>query len=168
MLLLLDSFPLFFATFGLTAGQAGLLAAGLGAATSIYGANKAAAAQEEAIKANKAAQDEANRLNYQRWLESQGVGPDGQPINTWLPRYAMVSRPTQVPEGFGLFTGGQTPTFTASNVTPTGVPTARALVYPSTAGLGGSAGGGGVGYGDLLNGINNQGRKVILPPEAAP
>lgn len=140
----------------------GIGSAVLGAGTALYGANKASQSTQDAINANKAAQDETNRLNYQRWLESQGVGPDGQPINTWLPRYAMVSRPTQVRPGFELFTGGSTPAFVASNVSTTGIPQARTPNYPSLSSIGGT-GGRGVGYGDLLNAMNNSGPKTDLP-----
>lgn len=91
----------------------------LGTATSLYGANKSAQAQRDAIAANKAAQDETNRLNYQRWLESQGVGANGQPINTWLPRYAMITKPNvEVPSGFGLFSK---PKYGAASVGANGV-----------------------------------------------
>lgn len=82
---------LFFGTF--TVGTASAAVGGAGIIASLIGANKAAKAQEAATEANRRAQEEANRMNYQRWLESQGVGADGAPINTWLPRYAMVRRP---------------------------------------------------------------------------
>lgn len=130
----------------------GIGSAVLGAGTAIYGANKSAKAQQAAIDANKQAQDETNRLNYQRWLESQGVGPDGQPINTWLPRYAMVRRPVQLAPGFEVFGSrmGQ-PKFMASSVGSNGVPN-RA---PATLGsLGGGAGG--TSYGDLLRSMPQQ------------
>lgn len=38
--------------------------------------------------------DETNAYNYRMWLESQGIGPDGKPINVGLPRWAMVQRGT--------------------------------------------------------------------------
>jgi hypothetical protein len=90
-------------------GTMGWIAAGsavLGAGASIYGAKKSAKAQAEAATTNKAAVDETNRLNYQRWLESQGVGANGQPINTWLPRYAGVRRYASAPAGFRLGNAG--------------------------------------------------------------
>lgn len=88
------------------ASAAGATAAGIAATTgaagigaSIYGANKAAKSQQAAIDANKASVDEANRLNYQRWLESQGVGPDGKPVNVNFPRY-FTSGPAGQPRRF--------------------------------------------------------------------
>lgn len=74
-----------------TAVAAGLGAAGIGA--SLFGANKQAKAVDKANKTNKQIADEANRLNYQMWLESRGIGPDGEHVNTKLPRWAS-SRPS--------------------------------------------------------------------------
>lgn len=64
-----------------------LAATAAGAATSYAGAKKNAAAARDAAAMNAASVNEANRLNYQRWLESQGVGPNGEPVNVNLPRY---------------------------------------------------------------------------------
>lgn len=80
-------------------GTAIALAAAAGAGTAVYGANKAAKSQAEATAANKASVDDTNKLNYQRWLESQGVGPDGKPVNTWLPRYFNM-QPIGTPRRF--------------------------------------------------------------------
>ena len=66
-------------------------AAGVGA--SVYGANKAAKTAKATNAANIQASKDADQLAYRRWLETQGVGDQGQAINTWLPRYATVSQP---------------------------------------------------------------------------
>lgn len=61
--------------------------AAAGTAASIYGANKNAKAVKEASDANAAAVAATNKLNYQTWLESKGVGTGGQAINVHMPRY---------------------------------------------------------------------------------
>ena len=79
-----------------------LAVAAIGAGASMYGANKAAKAQNAANAANQQIAAEANRYNYQMWLESQGVGPNGQPVNVRLPRYmyAQVGQKRRlVPKG---------------------------------------------------------------------
>lgn len=57
--------------------------AGLGA--SMYGANKSAKATAKANAQNIAANQESDRLNFQQWLMSRGIGTNGQPVNTKLP-----------------------------------------------------------------------------------
>jgi hypothetical protein len=112
----------------------------VGSATAIYGANKSAKSAADALAANKASQDETNRLNYQRWLESQGVGADGKPINTWLPRYAMINKPNvEVPAGFGLFSK---PKYGAASVGANGVMngTQMGQMAPSAGGAGPTGG----------------------------
>lgn len=70
---------------------AGLIGSALiGGAVSMSAANKAQAANQAAIDANSKNVSDTNAMNYQRWLESQGVGSNGQAINTWLPRYATL------------------------------------------------------------------------------
>lgn len=76
------------------------VAAVSGVGASIYGANKNAKAIKSTNDANIAAQKEADALNYRRWLETQGVGENGQAINTWLPRYATVNRAFGAPKKF--------------------------------------------------------------------
>lgn len=74
----------------------------VGAGTSIYGAKKQAKAQKEANAQRQALADQTNAYNYQMYLESLGVGPDGQPVNVRLPRYmyAQVGRKRRlVPRG---------------------------------------------------------------------
>lgn len=128
----------------------------IGSATSIYGANKSAKAQADANAANQAAQAEANRINYQRWLESQGVGADGKPVNTWLPRYATITRPNvEVPGGFSLF--GK-PKYGSAMVGANGVMNG-AQMAPGSGGAGPSGGGAGPAYdtgqGMQMGGGNN-------------
>ena len=128
----------------------------VGSATAIYGANKSAKAQAEANAANKASQDETNRLNYQRWLESQGVGSDGKPVNTWLPRYATITRPNvEVPSGFSLF--GK-PKYGSASVNANGVANGMQMA-PGAGGAGPSGGGAGpsgdMGQGMQMGGGNN-------------
>lgn len=77
-------------SMGWIAGGAALLGAG----SSIYGANKSAKAMDRSTDATLAAKKETDRLNYARWLESQGIGADGRPVNIFLPRYASVRRPS--------------------------------------------------------------------------
>ena len=81
-----------------TAAVIAASAAVAGTAVSYNAAKKNASAQRDANSANLAAQDEANRLNYQRWLESQGVGPDGNPVNTWLPRHLTMDPTAFAPQ----------------------------------------------------------------------
>ena len=64
-----------------------------GAAASYAGAQKQAKAVKEANAANAAATDAANERNYQIWLESRGVGANGQAINASLPRWANWKNP---------------------------------------------------------------------------
>jgi hypothetical protein len=130
---------LYLATSAWTAA-AMLGSAVVGSATAIYGANKSAKAQAEANAANQAAQAEANRLNYQRWLESQGVGSDGKPVNTWLPRYATITSPNvEVPRGFSLF--GK-PKYGSASVGANGVVNGMQMA-PGAGGAGPSGGGAG-------------------------
>ena len=68
-------------------------AAGVGA--SLYGAKKQSDAAKKASDANAASVDATNALNYQQWLESRGVGANGQAINTKLPRWAMWKMPAK-------------------------------------------------------------------------
>lgn len=79
--------------FGARASTAWVIAgsAVLGAGVSLYGSSQASKANDAAIAANKQSVADTNAMNYQRWLESQGVGADGKPINTWLPRYATLN-----------------------------------------------------------------------------
>ena len=69
-----------------TLAAAGLAAAGAGA--SLYGAKKQSSAIKKASEDNAAAQAASDERNYQMWLESRGVGQNGQAINTKLPRWA--------------------------------------------------------------------------------
>jgi hypothetical protein len=73
-------------------------AAGIGA--SIYGANKSTQAAEDAAAANSRSVAETNAMNYKRWLESQGVGANGESVNTWLPRNFMLSSTALKPRRF--------------------------------------------------------------------
>lgn len=161
---LVEHFPFIIGTFGLSAAAwAGIGAVG-GIGASLYGANKSAQAQQAAIDANARAQEESNRLNYQRWLESQGVGQDGQPINTWLPRYAMATRPTALPPGFGVFgSGSKVPTMTVANVGTNGVPSR--MNAPTLGSMGRGAGSGSPSYADLLGSLDN---RTKIPNENAP
>jgi hypothetical protein len=84
------------ATSALIAAGVGLAGAGVAA----YGANKNAKSQAAATAANKASVDSTNEMNYKRWLESQGVGANGESINTWLPRNFTVSTPVGQPRRF--------------------------------------------------------------------
>jgi hypothetical protein len=116
----------------------------VGSATAIYGANKSAKAQQDATAANKASQDETNRLNYQRWLESQGVGANGQPINTWLPRYAMITKPNvEVPSGFSLFSKPKygTASVGANGVVNPAMPATGSAMSSNGAAMGGAVAG---------------------------
>lgn len=63
----------------------------LGVGASIYGANKSAKAVDKATQANAQSVADTNALNYKRWLESQGIGENGERLNVWLPRYAKVN-----------------------------------------------------------------------------
>jgi hypothetical protein len=62
-------------------------AAVLGAGASVYGANKQSKAIKSANAANQQAVQNTNDANYRLWLESRGVGPSGQAVNTKLPRW---------------------------------------------------------------------------------
>ena len=66
-------------------------AAGVGA--SLYGAKKQSDAVKKASAENAASVDAANERNYQMWLESRGVGSNGQAINASLPRWANWKNP---------------------------------------------------------------------------
>lgn len=72
----------------------GVGVAGIGA--SMYGANKNAKAQAAANAANVQAQEDANRIAYEQWLMTRGVGRNGEPVNTRLPLWATA------PAGFGV------------------------------------------------------------------
>lgn len=118
-----------------------LIAGGLGAGASLYGASKAASAQDRATQANIEATAEANRLNYKRWLESQGVGENGAPINTWLPRYATVGSNFLSPTKKFRRAGSGTTTTVTPNSYPTGaVGTGGAMISSFGGGAGPYAG----------------------------
>jgi hypothetical protein len=85
-----------------------LAASAIGAGATAYGANKQskdnAAAQDE----NRKATDENNRLAWVNYLMSRGINPtgvtaagqlpsSGSPINSRLPLWAIVTRPTTSP-----------------------------------------------------------------------
>lgn len=72
--------------------SAGVAAAGTAATVvSANKANKTARANTQAaIDAQKAAEDK----NYAQWLESRGVGANGQAVNTKLPRYMNWTMPS--------------------------------------------------------------------------
>lgn len=73
-------------------------AAGIGA--SLYGANKSAQSARDAADANSKSVADTNAMNYKRWLESQGVGANGESVNTWLPRNFMLSSTALKPRRF--------------------------------------------------------------------
>src|SRR4051812_7830967 len=62
-------------------------AAVIGAGAAVYGANKNAKAIDAANKANADTVNGTNALNYKMWLESRGVGENGQAINAKFPRW---------------------------------------------------------------------------------
>lgn len=67
--------------------------AAAGVAGSVYGAEKNKKAQKKATEANAKNVSDTNALNYQMWLESRGIGPNGQPVNTQLPRFMSWTMP---------------------------------------------------------------------------
>lgn len=80
----------------------------VGAGVSMYGANKQAKANAAAQNANIAAQKEAERQNWLRYLMTRGINPDpntptgtipgaapGAPVNTRLPLWMRVVTPPQ-------------------------------------------------------------------------
>jgi succinate dehydrogenase/fumarate reductase flavoprotein subunit len=91
---------------GITAGGAALGAAGVGGLTlagglaagaavggtvaSMQGAKKQSKAITAANKANAKSVDDTNKYNYRMWLESRGVGENGQAVNAQLPRWMTV------------------------------------------------------------------------------
>ena len=95
-----------YATYGLiVAGGTALI----GTAANMYGANKQSKADAEARRLTYAAEQEAERQNWARWLASRGIAPGpeiqtgvipgtvaGQVINTKLPLWMNVSVPQQM------------------------------------------------------------------------
>ena len=61
--------------------------AGAGVAVAAKSAADQKKANKEAAKANKEANESSNEMNYAQWLESRGIGANGQPVNALLPRY---------------------------------------------------------------------------------
>lgn len=104
----------------------------VGAAGSVMSADSSRKAAHTAADANKANVAATNATDYQRWLESQGVGPDGNPVNTKLPRWM-----TAASGSFGT-PSVRSPTFSMNPTSPAigalgGVPSAsssNALVAP--------------------------------------
>lgn len=92
-------------------------AAVVGAGATVYGAQQNKKAVAKAADSAATSVADTNALNYQRWLESQGVGPDGKPVNTKMPRWM-----TTAPGAFG--TARVRPMV---NVTGTSVPSIAAL-----------------------------------------
>jgi hypothetical protein len=71
----------------------GIGTAVVGVATSVYGAEQNKKAQKKAIAANAKSITDTNDANYRLWLESRGVGADGRPVNTQLPRFMNWTMP---------------------------------------------------------------------------
>jgi|GEM_PF-6038319 len=76
----------------------------LGTAMNAYGANKAAKAQKTSEAANRAAQDEANKVEWVNYLMSRGIKPKGpvkpgemptdyETVNARLPLWAKLTIP---------------------------------------------------------------------------
>lgn len=76
----------------MSAATVAAVAAVAAVGTSVYSASQQAGAQKDALNQNKAAQDQANAINYERWMASRGVDASGNPVNTKLPIY-MTSTP---------------------------------------------------------------------------
>jgi hypothetical protein len=85
-------------------GTAALIAGGLGAGASLYGANKQSKNQKATDASNRAAIQESDLNSWRGYLMQRGLNPSGvttfgqiptnaQAVNTRLPLYATVSRP---------------------------------------------------------------------------
>lgn len=66
-------------------------AAALAAGATVYSSQQSSKSAKAAMNANAANIGDTNALNYQTWQESKGIGSNGQPINTWLPRYLTTT-----------------------------------------------------------------------------
>lgn len=96
--------------------------AGAGVAVAAKSAADQKKANKEAAKANKEANAASNEQNYAMWLESRGIGANGQPVNALLPRYFGSTQGRNaagqlVPTGSAIISGN--PTYPAGGSTPT-------------------------------------------------
>lgn len=94
----------------------GLATVAVGAGSAIYGANQQKKANQAAVSANQANADQTNQSAWNSYLLSRGVNPagaatgtiptNGQAVNTKLPLWANVSRPSGAAKGFRLTASG--------------------------------------------------------------
>lgn len=121
--MILETFPIILATFGLSGTALAVLGAGaLGAGASVYGANKQSKATQDAASKNNQSQAAQNAAAWSNYLMTRGINPAGaqtgqipqgaQSINARLPLWATVRR----------------------NVTPQGAVSLRSSAYPSATG----------------------------------
>lgn len=130
---MIDLLPLFIGTFGLSAAAIAGITGVAGVGASLYGASKNAKAQKAAMEANAKSVADTNQLNYQRWLESQGVGQNGEALNTWLPRYAKLNTNFAQPGGrrFRRIAGAQLVPSLQAN----GAPSVASFSAPASRGV---------------------------------
>ena len=90
--------------FGMSATTAALVGGGLGAAATIYGANKQASANQAAQQQNYQQFLDQQKNDWQRYLMQRGINPgadtqtgviptNGTPMNTKLPLWMTVNTP---------------------------------------------------------------------------
>lgn len=111
--MILDLYPVFIGTFGLSGvAFATLVAGGVGAGASIYGANKQSKAQQAASAQNQESVDKQNASAWASYLLSRGVNPNGVAtgqiptnpvaVNSRLPLWANVQRSGRASPGFRI------------------------------------------------------------------
>lgn len=96
----------------------------VGAGSAIYGADQQRKAINKANDANAKSVADTNAANYRMWLQSRGVGTNGQPINTKYPAWMTAQVGTTqkrriVPKGTAS-AAASTPTITSGTPSTSG------------------------------------------------